>query len=67
MGTISTATVTTRSLMGEYGECSGASRGCRILICVLFVTGHLVFPCYGNRVLLVYMCLDVANQKAKLV
>ena len=67
MGTISTATVTTRSLMGEYGECSGASRGCRILICVLFVTGHFVFPCYGIRVLLVYMCLDVANQKAKLV
>ena len=67
MGTISTATVTTRSLMGEYKEYSGASRRCRILICVLFVTVHFVFPCYGIRVLLVYMCLDVANQKAKLV
>ena len=67
MGTISTATVTTRSLMREYKECSGASRRCRILICVLFVAVHFVFPCYGIRVLLVYMCLDVANQKAKLV
>ena len=55
------------TVTGEYKECSGASRRCRILICVLFVTVHFVFPCYGIRVLLAYMCLDVANQKAKLV
>ena len=40
MGTISTATVTTWSLMREYKDCSAGSRRRCMLICVLFVTRH---------------------------